>query len=139
VYTDAEKSERIAGFAPAYVLDDDGGHLEWIWRRVQQEYPEISTDLATELVRDYLSAGPDFATGYRSVWRYEIQSDVDKLDVPTMLVAGGRDRIRYMHTRARCLIPFAEEAVLDDATDFVAEQEPERFALEIERFLGRVL
>ncbi|GAA2348864.1 alpha/beta hydrolase [Dactylosporangium salmoneum] len=136
VYTDEEKADRLAGFAPPYQLDADGGHLDWIWRRIRGEYPWAPPELVTELVRDYLAAGPDFAIGYRRIWQYDVNPAARALSVPTLLIGGGADRIRQMHERATALLPDARVEYLPDATDFVAEQRPEAFAAVLRRFLG---
>lgn len=123
VYTRAEKAQRLADFAPPYPLTADGAHLEWIWRRVTGEYPWAGPELVTELVRDYLDAGPDFASSYRAIWRHDLRvaAPVD------LLLAGTEDRIGYMHERAVAAIEHKAAVVLPAATDFVAEQDPAAF------------
>ncbi len=132
LYTAEEAASRLADFAPPYVLDDDGGHLDWIWRRIRGEYPWAPPELVTSFVADYLTAGPDFATGYRAMWRFDLDSAlrvIEEAGVRTTLIAGGRDRIGFMHERARSRITWADERVLAEATDFVAEQDPLGFSL----------
>ncbi|MBL8699048.1 MAG: alpha/beta fold hydrolase [Alphaproteobacteria bacterium] len=129
VYTAAERADRLASFAPPFAPDDEGGHLAWIWRRIKGEYPWIDPRLATHFVADYLATGGDFATAYRAIWRWDLAGKAqDWRAVPTLLIAGTRDRIGFMHERAVRLLPAARTVTLDGATDFVAEQEPERFA-----------
>ena len=53
-----------------------------------------------------------------------------------MLIGGTRDRIFFMQARARALLPQARAETLEDATDFVAEQEPERFASLLTGFIA---
>lgn len=136
VYTAAEKADRLAGYAPPYRPDPDGGHLAWIWSRVTGEYPWAGPDLVTELVRDYLAAGPDFATAYRAIWRYDPAPAAAAITAPTLLIHGGRDRVLYMAPRARHLLPAATAVDLPDATDFDAEIRPDRFARVIADFLA---
>jgi predicted acylesterase/phospholipase RssA len=89
-------------------------------------------------VRDYLAAGPDFAASYRAIWRYDLRAAAaGGIAVPTLLIGGTRDRIAAMHPRAQALLPAAEAVTLDGATDFVAEQEPERFARCVTDFIAR--
>ena len=84
--------------------------------------------MATRMVDDYLAAGPDFASSYRAIWRYDVRKLEGGWDVPTLLIHGGRDRIAEMRSRARALLPDAQEVFFEEATNFIAEQEPERFA-----------
>jgi pimeloyl-ACP methyl ester carboxylesterase len=138
VYSDAERAERLAGFAPPYRPAQDGSHLAWIWARIRGEYPWLEPELATQFVRDYLAAGPDFATAYRAIWRYDLRAAAaGGLAIPTLLIGGTRDRIAAMHPRAQALFPAAAVATLDGATDFVAEHEPERFARCVMDFIAR--
>lgn len=138
IYTDAERADRLANFAPPYPLASEGDHLGWIWKRIRGEYPWIGPELATNFVRDYLAAGPDFASAYRAIWRYDLRTAAaGRAAIPTLLLGGSADRIAFMQARAEALIPEAERAVLDGATDFVAEQEPARFADCLGSFLRR--
>lgn len=138
IYTDAERADRLANFAPPYPLSAEGDHLGWIWRRIRGEYPWIGPELATQFVRDYLAAGPDFAAAYRAIWRYDLRAAAARrAKLPTLLLGGSADRIAFMQARAEALMPDAEPVVLDGATDFVAEQDPARFAGCIADFLAR--
>jgi len=131
VYTDQERQDRLADFAPPYVLSSDGSHLDCIWRRITGEYPWAGPKLVTSMVADYLAAGPDFATAYRAMWRYPLAdglAQVRRAELPVTLLTGGRDRIAFMAERARRVLPDAAEYVMPQATDFVAEQDPEGFA-----------
>ncbi len=135
VYSDKEREQRLRSFAPPYIVNDDGGHLAWIWQRIHSEYPWIDAMLATSIVQDYLEAGPDFATAYRAMWRESITTWGAKLSVPTLLIGGGRDRIGYMFSRACDTLPQATQVMIPDATDFVAEQDPEAFASILRKFI----
>jgi pimeloyl-ACP methyl ester carboxylesterase len=93
--------------------------------------------MATHAVADYLAAGADFAASYRAMWRHDAAAAVGgDWAVPTLLIHGERDRIAEMRPRARALLPHAQEIFLEGATNFVAEQEPERFAAGLLRFLA---
>lgn len=136
VYSDQEAAERLADFAPPYEVDTDGSHLSAIWQRVRREYPWAPPELLSELVADYLSAGPDFATAYRAMWRHPVHGDVEAVraaNLPVTLIGGGADRIRHMHERAVAALPQAAVVWLPEATDFVAEADPADFARVLQR------
>lgn len=136
VYTDEERQQRMANFAPPYDVTDDGAHLKWIWDRIHDEYPWIGAELATFFTADFLAAGRDFATAYRSIWRHDLRASLTGAALPpTLLIGGGNDRIVAMHDRAVALLPKAQVAFRPDATDFIAEQEPDQFAKIIEGFV----
>ncbi len=137
VYTHEERADRLAGFAPPFTPTADGSHLRWIWDRIHDEYPWIDPELATHFVRDYLATSGDFATAYRAIWRYDLRAALaNGIDVPTLLIGGTRDRIAFMQPRAEALLPKARAITLDGATDFVAEQEPARFAAVLQAFMA---
>ncbi len=76
------------------------------------------------------------ATAFRALWRYFLRGGARAgIAVPTLLLGGTRDRIGFMQERAEALLPQAQRLVLEDATDFVAEQEPARFADTLRAFL----
>lgn len=137
VYTDAERADRMRGFAPPIPATADGGHLMAIWSRIKSEYPWIDPELATHCAHDFLSAGPDFARSYRAIWRYDLpQRARNGADLPTLLLGGSADRIAFMHARAVALLPQAQTVWLEDATDFVAEQQPALFAQHLTDFIA---
>ena len=135
VYSAGEKAERLKTFAPPWAASADGSHLDWIWRRIQGEYPGLDPSLSTRFVADYLAAGPDFAAGYRAVWRYRLDPAALPDDLPVLLLGGSRDRISHMHERALRLLPRASAVWLEGASDFVAEQNPELFAKTVGGFV----
>mgnify|MGYP005644965485 CR=1 FL=1 len=138
VYTDEERADRMANFAPPFQYLDDGSHISAIWKRIQGEYPWIDPELATHFVQDYLAAGADFAQSYRAIWRYDLPNRVaNTLAVPTLLIGGTDDRIGFMHERAVALLPAADTVVLEAATDFVAEQSPTLLASHLIDFIGK--
>ena len=139
VYTPEERENRLASFAPPYEISNDGKHFDWIWSRIHSEYPWIGADLATHFSKDFLDAGPDFATSYRAIWRYDLPAIFaaagSKLTAPTLVIGGSEDRIGFMHERVTSLLTGAEHCVIAGATDFVAEQDPAGFAARLTSFL----
>jgi pimeloyl-ACP methyl ester carboxylesterase len=137
VYTDAERADRMRSFAPPFPPAADGAHLTGIWKRIHSEYPWIDPELATHFTHDFLSAGPDFARSYRAIWRYDLpQRLAAGPKLPTLLLGGSADRIAFMHARAVALLPQAQAVWLEGATDFLAEQEPARFAKQLTDFMA---
>ena len=138
LYAEEERAALLAGYAPPYPPKPDGSHLASIWSRIRHEYPWMDGAMATRRVAEYLEAGPDFAASYRAMWRHDALAAIGEgWRVPTLLIHGGRDRIAEMRPRALALLPAAEEVYFEDATNFVAEQEPERFAAALIPFLRK--
>ncbi len=136
VYTEAERADRMANHARPFPALGDGSHLQAIWQRIHGEYPWMGPELATQLTRDFLAAGSDFARSYRAIWRHDPKRRVaGPLEFPTLLIGGTDDRIASMHERAVALLPTAKAILLEGATDFVAEQDPALFALQLVDFM----
>ena len=136
VYSVEECNQRLREFAPPYEIDADGNYLHWIWVRIQEQYPWASADLVASFVRDYLSAGEDFAAAYRAIWRYDMHDSLSRLTLSPALLSGDADRIGFMQARARAALPDALELTLRDATDFIALTDPEAFATTVEKLFG---
>lgn len=115
----------------------DGTHLIALWGRIMGQYPYLSPSEAQWNLEAYLAAGPDFATGYRAIWRYDVRSAVTDVSAPILLLGGTRDRIFHWFEPARRLLEDVETAVIEDATDFVAIDDPEAFTLPIRDFVRR--
>ena len=128
LYTAEEGRSLLAGYAPPYRLDEGGSHLAW---NLGSDQARVSLDGCCHGDADrrgFLAAGPDFAASYRAMWRYDVRKLNGGWTVSTLLIHGGRDRIAEMRPRAQALLPDAQEVFFDQATNFIAEQEPERFA-----------
>ena len=52
VYTAEERRDRLANFAPPYEIDDDGSHLDWIWKSFRLYLDVIWTTSGNHL--DYI-------------------------------------------------------------------------------------
>ncbi len=138
VYDDATKLQRLADveFGAPIAPQADGAHLVRLWERVLGQYPYLQPDVVQWHVERYLAGGPDFAMAYRALWRYDLPAAVERLRAPVLLLGGTLDRVFGWFEDARRLLPDAEWELFDGATDFVAADEPERFAGRLRRFLG---
>jgi haloalkane dehalogenase len=134
-YTAEERAHRMKNHAPPNPLKEDGSHLKVIWDRIKGEYPWMPPELVMLSIRGYVAAGADFASSYRSIWRYRDQPG--KPPMPMLIIGGTKDRLYFMFDRAVALFPGAESVVLEGATDFVMYQEPERLAAAMAAFAAR--
>ena len=136
VYDDATKERRLADreFGGPLPPAAAGAHLERLWTRVLGQYPYLTPEEVEWHVERYLQAGPDFALGYRAIWRYDLRAGAARLRAPVLLLGGTRDRVYGWFADARRLLPAAEWENFEDATDFIAADEPERFAESLRRF-----
>lgn len=130
LYSDEERAEKIASYAPGYTVGQDGEHFKVIWDRVRWLYPTISGESASRQVGEYLAVGPDYAVAYRAVFDYKL--DIRALDgVPTLLLHGDKDVLNRMNDVVTAAFPQAPLVLIPGGTDFVAEEQPEAFAAEV--------
>ena len=136
MYSAEARSERLASdFADPIPPLGDGSHLTTLWNRVLGQYPYLTPDEAQWHVDAYLMCGPDYATGYRAMWRYDPEPALDSLAMPVHLLGGDRDRVGHWFEIAHARIPSATAHRFSEATDFIAHDDPERFAEELQRFV----
>lgn len=135
LYTDTEREEKLAGYAPGYEPKPDGSHLRDIWERVWRLYPEIGVDEADRQVLEYLATGPDYATAYRAVFRHQV--DVDALrEIPIALVHGERDLVHRFTDQVLAAMPWAELDLIP-GTDFPMDEHPEEFVRAVAKHARR--
>ncbi|WP_219636098.1 Ohr family peroxiredoxin [Streptomyces sp. AJS327] len=127
LYSDAERAEKAAGYAPGYTPDLDGGHLTTVWDRVRWLYPTISAEACSRQVAEYLSVGPDYGVAYRAVFAHRV--DTAALHgLPVLLLHGAEDVLDRMNDVVTAAFPDAPLVRLDGGTDFAAAELPGEFA-----------
>ncbi|MFH9487991.1 MULTISPECIES: Ohr family peroxiredoxin [Streptomyces] len=127
LYSDEERAEKAARYAPGYTPALDGSHLRVVWDRIRWLYPTISAESASRQVAEYLSVGPDYGVAYRAVFAHT--TDTAALaGVPTLLLHGGDDVLDRMNDVVTAAFPDAPLVRIDGGTDFVAEEKPGEFA-----------
>lgn len=125
LYSEEERAEKLAGYAPGYVPQLDGSHLGEVWDRIRGLYPDLPVHEADRQVLEYLATGPDYGTAYRAVFDHRI--DVDALrGVPTALVHGERDLVHRFTDQVTAAMPWAELALVP-GTDFPMDEHPAEF------------
>jgi len=122
-----------------YVVADDGSHLQFLWERMQRQYPGIGSDMATRHNVDHVLAGPDqHLNAYRAVYTYPIENRLSRLaesSVPVFLLSGSGDCIKDIHDRTSRFLPQASVRTLDGLTDFAMDEDPRAFTEAVEIFL----
>ncbi|MFD7425857.1 Ohr family peroxiredoxin [Streptomyces sp. NPDC059818] len=127
LYSDEERAEKAAGYAPGYLPAPDGSHLQVAWNRVRWLYPTISAESCSRQIAEYLSVGPDYGVAYRAVFAHRTDTDALK-GVPTLLLHGSEDVLDRMNDVVTAAFPDAPLVRVEGGTDFVAEERPQEFA-----------
>jgi pimeloyl-ACP methyl ester carboxylesterase len=110
MFSPDERVDHLANYIPPFEIRWDGSHVVWGWnfiRNMTVFYPWYSMDaghstgrapdtlVLHERVVDLMKAGPDYARGYRAVYRYEPRPALALLSVPTLLCVSREDVLAH--------------------------------------------
>lgn len=135
VYSERERRQKLATYAPGYERDRAGTHLMTVWERICGLYPEISVEDACQQALEYLSVGPDYGFAYRAVFEYEMKFD-ELQTAPISFLQGERDLVERMRDEVSTAFPAASYETIP-GTDFVSIEHPDQFAAAVDRTLRR--
>jgi pimeloyl-ACP methyl ester carboxylesterase len=124
LFSDAERAEFIALYAPAMKPDAEGGHLQWLWNFTGQmtlRFPHYSEDprhlipggapppLAawTTWAADVLGAWSTFHLAYRAAFTHDLAARLPLITAPTIVLAVAGDPLADYAEPAARLIPGA--------------------------------
>lgn len=110
LYRPEERSELLERYAPPITPDPHGTHLLrywgmqrdmhlfWPWYRRSAE-ARLDRNLPPperlhELVVDFLLAGADYWKGYRAAFSHDTEHALERLSVPTLVIASSRDPLQ---------------------------------------------
>ena len=137
LYTDAERLERLARYAPPIKHGDDGDHVLVYWRRIRELYPSVDIALRDRMLADYLRGDPDYAHAYRAVFACDVAPLVRAFaatGIPSCVIVGTDDVI--YDKQHRVVEQFGSEFVaLPGLTDFAPWEDPVGFAGAVDAFI----
>jgi haloalkane dehalogenase len=140
LYTDAERRERAARYAPPIEHNDDGDHLRSHWDRIRELYPRVDIALRDRMIADYLIADPDYAHAYRAVFACDVAplaAAFAATAIPSRVIVGTEDVI--YHTQRRVVERFGSDFIaLPGLTDFAPWEAPAEFAAAVDEFIAKV-
>lgn len=131
LFTDAERAERLARYAPAFAPRDDGAHMLAMWARQRDHFlfhpwyrREAAARRIVEMpsaqalhdgVMDILRAGGDgYATAYAAAFRHRAQGALARLMMPVLLLYRDNDVLADHRARLGELGPDIEVAQAAD-------------------------
>jgi pimeloyl-ACP methyl ester carboxylesterase len=101
IFSDAEKKDLLANYAPKMIPDDHGGYLSWTWQFIRDMslfFPHYRRDATTRLpngtappdqiyggVVDVLKALKTYHVAYNAAFAYNVEAALPKIDLPTLL------------------------------------------------------
>ena len=141
LYTDAERADRAAPYAPDIDDDPDGTHLATIWARLTHLYPDVDVALRNRAVCDYLVARPGYAAAYRAVFALPVAPIVDAFratGIPSAVLIGSEDLIAARQDRVTRALG-SRVVTLPGLTDFAPWEAPADFAAALDVLVDELL
>jgi pimeloyl-ACP methyl ester carboxylesterase len=116
--------------------DADGGHLQSLWAQRQPYYPADRPELLQAFVVDALRAHGEPATGHHVVAAYAMETRIDRIRQPTLLLRATADPFAAPQAEAlRAHLHDARIVDIEGGGIPLPDQMPEAFAREVEAFL----
>ena len=110
MFSPDERADHLARYIPPFEVRWDGSHVVWAWnfiRNMTMFYPWYQMDprhatgrapdtmLLHERVVDLMKAGPNYARGYRAVYRYDPRTALGQLFSQAMLCVSHEDVLAH--------------------------------------------
>jgi pimeloyl-ACP methyl ester carboxylesterase len=86
----AQLERRIPPVAPAK-LEDDGGHLAAVWRRIREKAPDAPLELIHREAVLNLHAGVRYVDAYRAVFEHDLAAALRGVECEALVVCGADD------------------------------------------------
>jgi pimeloyl-ACP methyl ester carboxylesterase len=118
MFSPEDGADHLAHYIPPFKVRWDGSHVVWAWnfiRNMTLFYPWYHMDaghatgrapdtlLLHERVVDLMKAGPNYARGYRAVYRYDPRPALGQLSSRAMLCVSREDVLAH-HAKAVCSV-----------------------------------
>lgn len=143
LYSDQERQERLARYAPAVAPADDGSHMIWAWsfvRDMQLFAPpykrtrayRLDADLPStqelhDLAVEVLKALRTYHLSYNAAFRYRKEQRLSRLSRPTLVASSRTDTLYGYLDEVTRLIPGGEKVVVPGVSS--AEALPQTAAI----------
>jgi pimeloyl-ACP methyl ester carboxylesterase len=128
MYTDAQRAEYLARYAPAMQPDMHAAHLMWAWHFVRDTYmfwpwyrtdsaahrraiPLPSAEVLHEKMVEVLKALTTYHKSYRAAFAHDKRVRLPLLRVPALAACARSDMLAPMFEEFSALIPGAERAL----------------------------
>jgi pimeloyl-ACP methyl ester carboxylesterase len=110
MFTPEERADHLANYVPPFEVRWDGSHVVWAWNFVRNMalfYPWYQmnvrhstgrvpdTALLHERVVDIMKAGPNYAKGYRAVYRHDPRPALTQLQSEALLCVSREDVLAH--------------------------------------------
>jgi pimeloyl-ACP methyl ester carboxylesterase len=110
-WTPDERQELMAGYLPHFMPTFDGGHMAWLWARIEEQtmfFPWHVTKPENRMVydmppvaglhanaMDFLDAGDAYRAPYRAAFAFRVDQFIDKVSAPLFIACTSTDPLRF--------------------------------------------
>ncbi|MBI1759883.1 MAG: alpha/beta hydrolase [Acidobacteria bacterium] len=117
-----------------FELDAEGAAIKWQWERLRQYTDDVN--LIRRCIAEKLKAGPIWYPGYVAVFTHDFLATFARVQAPTLLLTGSQDMLVECSAPLKRLRPELREVVIEGGGNWLAWEQPARFAEEVARFLA---
>jgi len=132
LFSDSERLEFLAHYAPAIIPDAQGGHVRWVWdfiSQTTQHFPHYRRDEAhrieggappppeavTSRAAEVLKVWSTYQLAYQAAFSHPLAARLSLLTPPTWVLEVARDPLARFAAQAGALIPDARVVQTDYA------------------------
>jgi len=119
------------------VISDDGSFLMQQWDMYRKVAPNLSAEVVYMLVVDSLRAGPRLHDGHHAAFRYNLESKMGLIKIPTLLFTGDKDMFYDKFDVTKAMLPMCSSRVLKGQQFVIAYDNPDEFASMVLDFLAK--
>jgi pimeloyl-ACP methyl ester carboxylesterase len=138
VYDAAQRAANVGSYAQPLVLDPEGSHMLWAWKRSFRR-PDMPLQEVFDSAVDLLRAGMTWHTGYEAVWHYDMESRLPLLRLPVLALTSDDDPLNAAHQKVMELVEGVREHVFPGRLRQPFEARSQAFVDVVEPFFREAL
>jgi len=136
LFSEEERADFLANWAPKMTPAADGSHLGWAWERYQRVWGEESPPEMLHLAAVHILAGlHNYDWAYNAAFRYDPAPHLSKLTCPTLLLDAENDMLAKFDQPSAQLLPDARIEHLPGLRGQLPLRVPELYARHVVDFV----
>ena len=116
-------------------LTDDGSFLIQLWDMYRKVAPRLNSEIIYMMVVANLLAGPRLHDGHHAAFRYDLESKLRSIRIPTLLFSGDEDLFYDRLDATKAMLPMCTTRVLKGQEFVMAYDKPDELAKMVLDFL----
>ena len=116
----------------------DGSHLQAMWQRLRGKADGVPLERSQRETLSALQVGDGYGEAYRAVLSQPFGERLDQIQQPVLVMAGDRDVLLGSVEPSAARLANARTAIIEQAATYVCEDDADRVAEAIKRFIRDV-